>query len=262
MTILDECPETEQQDSMVQDDKALRTEAEIQAAYESNDVATNYIDRRFVAPLMAQLHDRQVALINTLIAGKTKLLEIAPGPGRLTRAVRTSGHLTCLEFNAAMIEQAQPACSPGIRWIRGNAFDLPFDGEFDCAYSFRFVRHFEAEDRGRLYAQIARALRPGGLFIMDAINERVSLPHRRANPNDYVIYDKLYRDLDELRQELAAHGFLLEAAYPVLQWFWAQSSLQSLLGPRSDWLCRKLIGAMERLPSGQPLEWVVACRRA
>ena len=36
---------------------------------------------------------------------------------------------------------------------------------------------------------------------------------------------------------------------------------QVLLGPRANWLNRLVIRALDRLP-GQPLEWVVTCRRA
>ena len=242
---------------------ALRSESEIQSAYSSPDTAATYIDRRFVAPLMALLHRQQVRSVNALLAAQQpqRTLEIAPGPGRITRHVAPIGRLTCLEYNAAMIDQARAACRADIEWVEGNAFDLPFEQPFDCVYSFRFVRHFQDEDRGRLYTQIARVLRPGGRLLLDAVNERISLPIRRANPQDYPVYDKLYGGVDELRRELAAHGFQLESARPVLRWFNLQSRLQTLVGPRSDRLCRWMIGALEAIPSAAPLEWIVQCRR-
>lgn len=244
--------------------KALRSETEIQSAYSSPDVAASYIDCRFVAPLMALMHRRQVAAVNGLLARQRpeQTLEIAPGPGRITRHVAEIGRLTCLEFNAAMIDQARPACRPSIQWIQGNAFELPFEESFDCVYSFRFVRHFQDQDRSRLYAQIARVLRPGGQLLLDAVNERVSLPRRRAQPQDYPVYDKLYRSVDELHRELAPHGLVLESAQPVLRWFSVQSRVQTLIGPRSDWLCRRIIAGLEAIPSTAPLEWIVQCRRA
>jgi ubiquinone/menaquinone biosynthesis C-methylase UbiE len=242
---------------------ALRSEREIQSAYSSPGVASGYIDRRFVGPLMAQLHQRQVSALNSMLASHapSDVLEIAPGPGRLTRHINTSAKLTCLEFNSEMIAQAKPACRDDIRWVEGNAFELPFGQEFDCVYSFRFIRHFEEADRRRLYAQIARVLRPGGMLIMDAINKQVSLPLRRARPDEYPIYDKLYQDLQELSQELKSSGFELHSAKPVLRWFRTQSWLQTIVGPRWDGLCRGMIACLEAVPSGAPLEWVVSCRR-
>ena len=243
---------------------ALRSEADIQSAYSDGSDAARYIDRRFVAPVMRLLHDSQVAAVNAMLHARrpNSTLEIAPGPGRITRHVETIGALTCLEYNAAMLEQARPACRGDIRWVQGNAFELPFKQDFDCVYSFRFIRHFEQLDRSRLYGQIHGVLRPGGLFMMDAINQRVSLPLRVASPQDYTIYDKLYDGLDELRRELAAHDFELVAACPVLRWIHVQSWLQDVVGPRALWLARQLIRGIEAVPSGSPLEWVVTCRRA
>jgi ubiquinone/menaquinone biosynthesis C-methylase UbiE len=242
----------------------LHTETQIQAAYGSRDVASTYIDRRFVAPLMALLHQKQVSAVNRSMAVSrpAKALEIAPGPGRITRHVEFPGSLTCLEYNAAMIEEGRRACRDDVRWIAGNAFELDVELQFDFIYTFRFIRHFDDGDRHRLYERIAAALRPGGVFLMDAVNERVSLPLREACPTQYPIYDKLYRDVDEIRNELAPHGLMLESTSPVLNRFTAQAWVQNLVGPRCDWLCRSLIAALERISSNSPLEWIVQCRRA
>jgi ubiquinone/menaquinone biosynthesis C-methylase UbiE len=242
----------------------LQSEEEIQAAYGNNDVAKTYIDRRFIAPLMALLHRRQVAAVNSVMTllRPADALEIAPGPGRITRYVDFPGRLTCLEYNAAMIEEGQIACRDEVRWIEGNAFEMEFERQFDFIYSFRFIRHFDSRDRDRLYGRVAAALRPGGLFMMDAVNERISLPLRQACPKEYTIYDKLYRNLDEVAEELAPHKLIFESAAPVLKRFTAQRLVQNIVGPRCEWLCRSLIAALETIPSRSPLEWIVRCRRA
>jgi SAM-dependent methyltransferase len=242
----------------------LQSEEEIQAAYRTSDVATTYIDRRFIAPLMALLHRRQVAAVNGVmeLLRPADALEIAPGPGRITRYVDFPGRLTCLEYNAAMIEEGRRACRDDVRWIEGNAFEMEFERQFDFIYSFRFIRHFDDRDRDRLYERVAAALRPGGVFMMDAVNERISLPLREARPEEYSIYDKLYRDLDEMTEELAPHRLIVESATPVLKRFTIQSWVQNIVGPRCEWLCRSLIAAFEAIPSRTPLEWIVQCRRA
>jgi ubiquinone/menaquinone biosynthesis C-methylase UbiE len=241
----------------------LQSEAEIQAAYHGSDVATNYIDRRFVAPVMGLLHRRQVAAVNRVMASSpAATLEIAPGPGRITRHVEFSGQLTCLEYNGAMIEEGRRACRDNVRWINGNAFEMDFAAKFNFVYTFRFIRHFDDQDRRRLYNRIAAVLQPGGVFLMDAVNEQVSAPLRQACPAEYPIYDKLYCNVDEIKDELAPHGLILESATPVLKRFGAQSRLQNVVGPRCGWLCRSLIAALECGPSRLPLEWIVQCRRA
>jgi ubiquinone/menaquinone biosynthesis C-methylase UbiE len=244
--------------------KPLRSEAEIQAAYSAPETASEYIDRRFVSPMMEVMHDAQVRAVNEALAKRrpVRALEIAPGPGRITRHVRLEGMLTCLEYNSAMIEEGQRACSRHVRWRQGNAFEMDICEQFDCVYTFRFVRHFELSDRRRLYDKVASVLSPGGTFLMDAVNKHVSLPLRESRPRDYPVYDKLYDNVDEIRQELASHELVLQSARPVLRWFRTQSVLQNLLGPRCDSVCRRLIRSLERIPSGSPLEWIILCRRA
>ena len=96
---------------------------------------------------------------------------------------------------------------------------------------------------------------------MDAVNRRVSRPFRAASPEQYPIYDKLYRP-DELRDELTRSGLEPVALEPVHKFYRWQYRSQVLLGPRADWLNRLLIRALESLPAREGLEWIVTCRRA
>ena len=242
----------------------LQTESEIQNSYSDPTKAQEYVEQRFTSELMALLHERQVAAVNRVMHQQQPhdALEIAPGPGRLTRDVRPAGRLVCLEFNEAMIDVGRSATTNGAEWMQGNAFELPFSEEFDFAYSFRFIRHFKREDRERLYKQIRGTLKPGGTLVMDAVNAVVSKPLRDANPEGYPIYDKLYETEDELRAEQQEAGFEVVSIDPVQRWFGPQCKAQILLGPRSRLLCRMVIRTLERLRRGPALEWIVTCRRA
>jgi len=238
--------------------------------YSGEITARRYVADRFASELYRLLHDRQVAAINRTIEmfPNGRFLEIAPGPGRLTREIEYAGTLVCLEYNWSMIREGRTVCAGYGRrrsgkacWLRGDAFAMPFMQCFDVIYSFRFLRHFEDDDRQRLYSEIRRVLRPGGWLVFDAVSMRVSLPLRRAHPEQYHIYDKLYRDESELQAELEAAGFKLVEAEPVQRWYSAQYRAQVLLGPRSRWLCRLAIRTLERLRRGPALEWIVTCRR-
>jgi malonyl-CoA O-methyltransferase len=241
----------------------LVSEQEVRDAYKGEETATRYVGERFVSELPRLLHDRQVAVLQRLmdVAAPRRVLEIAPGPGRLTRDVRPSGSLICLEYNEGMIREGRRSCTNKAQWVRGNGFRLPFDQEFDLVYTFRFIRHFHRADRERLYGEIRRVLRPGGNLVLDAVNERVSQPLRQANPDDYPIHDELYRP-DQLRHELAGAGLVVTELVPVQKWFRWQYQSQVLLGPRANWLNRMVIRTLERLPSRDGLEWIVTCRRA
>jgi ubiquinone/menaquinone biosynthesis C-methylase UbiE len=242
---------------------SLSTENEIQQYYSTGKVAADYVQNRFVSEVHRLLHEHQVAAVQRAFdqVRPACALEIAPGPGRITRAVRPTGKLFCLEFNEGMIQEGVRACTPEKIWLRGNGFQLPFAEEFDLVYTFRFIRHFHHSDRDRLYAQVRRVLRPGGLFLMDAVNEAISRPLREAHPEEYPVYDKLYNP-QELRDELTRAGFEVVALEPVQKFYGLQQWSQVFLGPRSTFLNRCVVRFLERLPRQQGLEWVVTCRRA
>jgi len=127
----------------------LSTENEIQRYYSAGKVTADYVQNRFVSEVHRLLHESQVAAVQRAFekVRPARALEIAPGPGRITRAVRPTGKLLCLEFNEGMIREGARACTPEKIWVRGNGFHLPFPQDFDLLYTFRFVRHFHREDR-------------------------------------------------------------------------------------------------------------------
>ena len=242
----------------------LSSEHEIQSAYSGERMAAAYVANRFHSELNRLLHERQVAAVNRVMQFErpAQTLEIAPGPGRVTRDVTPFGNLTCLEFNEGMIAEGRQACRNGAEFVQGNAFELPFEsGDFDFVYTFRFIRHFHEDDRARLYQQIGNVLKPGGLLVFDAVNERLSQPLRNADPESYPVYDVLYREAD-LRHELSAAGFTdiqLVAVQKRCRW---QYLSETLIGPRSRALNRMIVRGLESLPARDGLEWVVICRRA
>lgn len=240
----------------------LAKESELRQAYQGERVAAKYIEERFVSELHRLLHDRQVAATQRVLdhARPQRVLEIAPGPARVLRDLRPTGMVVCLEYNEGMINHGRRACPEKAAWVRGNGFQLPFAEEFDLVYSFRFVRHFRRPDRERLYAQIRRVLKPGGHLVLDAVNRRIAGPLRDENPEDYPIYDKLYGQ-DELREELTKAGLPPVRMNAVQKHYRWQFRSQVFLGPRANWLNRLLIRALEGLPGGHGLEWIVTCRR-
>ena len=243
---------------------SLSTEREIQDYYSDRDVARAYVENRFKSEVHLLLHDRQVAAVQELVDRDRPawILEIAPGPGRLTRSIRPSGGRVCVEFNQSMIEEGRAACSASTGfWVRGNGFQLPFEQTFDLAHTFRFIRHFRPGDRERLYRELGRVLKPRAWLVFDAVNEHVSGPLRQAHPDDFPIYDALYSER-ELRDELSAAGFESIELIPVQKYYRLQLASQTWIGPRASWLNRAIVRGLERSPRRDGLEWIVRCRRA
>lgn len=242
----------------------------IRNAYRDERVAREYVGNRFVEPLGALLHARQVAAVRHAIAARRieRVLEIAPGPGRLTVDVipaieRQGARAVLVEASAAMLAEARgrlgdPKCC---RLVQGDAFNLPLGSVFDLVYVFRLIRHFRAAERGAIYRQIARVLKPGGTLIFDAVNETVSAPLRaNAAAGEYEHYDALMQP-EQLDKELGDVGLELVALDGAQHRYPTLARLQTLVAPRSRLLARAAMEITDRFAGGRPLEWIVTCRR-
>jgi ubiquinone/menaquinone biosynthesis C-methylase UbiE len=91
------------------------------------------------------------------------------GVGALRRLCRK--RITGVDFSAGMLAAARAADlgrgatdGPRPEWVRADALALPFTRSFDLAVSFGAFGHFLPAERPRLFAEVRRALRPGGLF--------------------------------------------------------------------------------------------------
>ncbi len=241
---------------------------DIRQAYRDADVAEQYIASRFVEPLGALLHEQQISRMRQVIAAANPraVLEIAPGPARLTADLGgvLRGRCTLVDASLQMLGQARARLrSTGTstaRLVQGDAFNLPFQQGFDLVYSFRLIRHFDTKDRARLYEQIARLLAPGGLLVFDAINERVARAFREREGSAYQHFDALLSEA-RLTEELEAAGFSLVRLDPAQRRYTMLYQLQVLLAPRSATLARAAMNVVQQVPGGEPMEWIVTCRR-
>lgn len=234
--------------------------------YEDHSVVGAYMERRTAQPLNGLLHRRQVMLLHRMLAQRASqaVLEIACGPGRLTTAMRGIPFGVAVDASQPMLETAQRRLNGTAgHWslLRTDAFILPFhDESFDAAYTLRFVRHFQLEDRRRLYREVQRVLRPGGSFIVDALNHEVSYPARlKRGLEHYEIYDVLYRP-GEAEAELEAAGFRVLAVEGMLRHFPLQQRLNRLRF-RLGGVARLLIDSLERVPGNRPSTWMVLCEK-
>jgi demethylmenaquinone methyltransferase/2-methoxy-6-polyprenyl-1,4-benzoquinol methylase len=99
-------------------------------------------------------------------------LDVCCGTGdlalELARRVRPGGRVVGLDFSAPMLELAQAKSPNGaapIRWVQGNALELPFgDAEFDAATVGFGVRNVVDIQQG--IAEMIRVVRPGGRVVI------------------------------------------------------------------------------------------------
>jgi SAM-dependent methyltransferase len=247
----------------------IKGHAALRKAYQDDRVAREYVDQRFITPLGALLHARQVGVVQDLIRahGIRRAAELAPGPARLTVDVLPLlTQATLLDASGQMLAEARRRLAARsldgrARFVQADAFRLPIRDQFDLVYSFRLIRHFERADRLRLYAQMGGILGSGGWLVFDAVNATVSAPLRaRAKPGEYAHFDAMLRP-KAIGEELGDAGFQLVALHGVQRRYPALAKCQIYLAPRSAAVARAAMEVIDRL-GGEPLEWVVVCRRA
>jgi ubiquinone/menaquinone biosynthesis C-methylase UbiE len=229
--------------------------------YDDPEVVRTYLNRK-AQPLGSVLHARQVGFLNQTIArlAPKRLLELAPGPARLSAEVGPTPFAVGMDWSPRMLAEAQrrtrAAGRPEWRFVRGDGFSLPFaSGSFDLVYSVRFVRRFEVERRQAIYAEIRRVLRPGGHLILDAQNKLVAGPHREGR-NDYPVYDELWLR-DDLIAELEGAGFTPQHLEGIMRQFAWQWRLHRLRRFGLGGAARLLIRALEWTSDRNPSTWMV-----
>ena len=242
--------------------------------YEDETVAGTYLDKRLRFSSQRVLHSAQVAAVNTVISRYQPqlVLELAPGPARLStelcglkRGVMIENSIEMLAIAQKRLERA--GCANRWQMINGDAFQMDAlvpTGAFDFAYSFRFIRHFRDSDRERLYRGLYNCLSPSGLLMIDVVNAQVRtrLDRRRPEPasNELRIYDACYSKRT-FADEMTKSGFEVLSLTPVLKHFGIQSFLSYKLDDIIPGMVERILRAIERLPTWDPLEWISLCRK-
>ena len=220
--------------------------------------------RRTAQPLGAVLHARQVGFLNRVIGdlAPARMLELAPGPARLSAELRQVPLAVGMDFSPRMLAEAHRRTrAQRLDWsfVRGDGFALPFaTGAFDLVFSVRFVRRFEPAPRRQLYAEIRRVLRPGGHLVMDAQNRLIAGPHREGR-DGYKVYDELWLR-DELVAELESAGFAVRHLEGMMRQFAWQWRLHRLRRFRLGAPARLLIRALEWTSDRNPSTWMALCQ--
>jgi len=124
-------------------------------------IADSYNDR------FAAITDRAIAplLDAAKVSNGTRLIDVACGPGRLTRAAAERGTAaTGCDLAPAMVALARKR-NPGIPFDEASAEALPYpDGAFDAVVCAFGMGHFSEPER--VAGEFARVLKPGGAVAL------------------------------------------------------------------------------------------------
>jgi SAM-dependent methyltransferase len=133
------------------------------------------------------------------------VVEIGPGPGLTTDLLRTRlPAITAVELDPDLAAAlAGRMAGRNVDVVEADATAMPFeDGRFSGAVTFTMLHHVPtAELQDRLFADIRRVLRPGGLFVANdsVASEQLAGFH----------HDDVYNPVDPatLEDRLHAAGF-------------------------------------------------------
>jgi 2-polyprenyl-6-hydroxyphenyl methylase/3-demethylubiquinone-9 3-methyltransferase len=142
-------------------------------AWWDEDVGVFSTIRFFMNPVRSGYFARVLRQEGCLACGRRQLLDVGCGGGFLAEDFARAGYeVTGLDPSPETIETARAhaaASGLAIGYQTGCGEQLPFpDGSFDQVACCDVLEH--VEEVPRVIAEIARVLRPGGLFLYDTIN--------------------------------------------------------------------------------------------
>ncbi len=176
--------------------------------------------------------DPVLAAMAKVIGEVGAALDVCCGTGAAMQHLRPlcRDRIVGLDFSAGMLAEAERnvTAAPGtakVELVRGDAFAMPFEDEFDVVTSVGAFGHVEPEDEDRFVAGIARALRKGGRFVFATgrmpsvtsatwwicrgFNAAMRVRNAVVRPPFVMYYlTVLWPDVELL---LARHGFRVEA---------------------------------------------------
>lgn len=110
------------------------------------------------------------------------VLDLACGIGRHAIGMAARGYrVTGVDFNRRYLAIAAGearAAAVEVRWTAADMRTLPFHGVFDAVYSFfTSFGYYSDPENERVLEGVARALAPGGRFLLDVTNRDWLLTH-------------------------------------------------------------------------------------
>jgi SAM-dependent methyltransferase len=120
----------------------------------------------------------EVEFVASRIPAGARVLDVPCGTGRIAVPLAERGFLVSgLDISETVLAHAR-AAAPELDLRQGDMRELPWpDGSFDAALNlWTAFGYFESQQEDeRVLAEVARVLAPGGVFVLDTVNQTALL---------------------------------------------------------------------------------------
>ncbi|MBU2633745.1 MAG: class I SAM-dependent methyltransferase [Nanoarchaeota archaeon] len=148
--------------------------------YDNDNIVKSYEKLRFSDLAGIIEHDISLGIINYFIKKEKPnlLLEIATGPGRLTKHIKLWNKGVGIDSSERMLKLSKKNVdNSNWKFLKSDINKMPFkENYFDMVITFRLLIHFTNTQRNNSYKKIKKILKKGGLLIFDVGNEQYYKP--------------------------------------------------------------------------------------
>ena len=107
--------------------------------------------------------------------GGARILDLCCGHGRHTVELAAAGYsMVGQDLSASFLDLAKDAAAARdlqIQFVHADMREIPFEGEFDAVINmFTAFGYFDDVENQKVLDAVARALKPGGKFLIDLLN--------------------------------------------------------------------------------------------
>jgi SAM-dependent methyltransferase len=143
----------------------------------------------------------------------SSILDLCCGHGRHSIPLAQRGYqMTGQDLSEVFLQHARTeaeAQGVQVRWIHSDMRDIPFENEFDAVINiFTAFGYFENEEEDqKVLSQVHKALKPGGLFLIEVIHHEGLMRHHLAqgidrHPDGLIVLEERCFDLLTSRSEV------------------------------------------------------------
>lgn len=186
--------------------------------------------KEYAGGLTNERTQREVDFINSTLnlpqaapgtTGGARVLDLCCGHGRHTVELAAAGYsMVGQDLSATFLDLAKDAAAARdlqIQFVHSDMREIPFEGEFDAVINmFTAFGYFDDTENQKVLNAVARALKPGGKFLIDLLNTlwiiRNFLPQSWDELSDGTValtkrdYNLLTGNIEELRTYIAPGG--------------------------------------------------------